>query len=94
MKKCLPLMLLSVLTIGAGFLLKPYSGRLCICLVLGGLMGFFLVSGIALLDQAKRCPACGQRIYLNAAQTNRVRSGMIPCPRCGTLVRVDHVSPR
>lgn len=95
MKKIHVSMLLSVLAVIAGVLLKPVSRFVCGCLVIGGLISFFILLACwALTQTEKRCPACGQRIHVSIGQHGRVRSGLIPCPRCGALVRVDHVTPR
>ena len=36
------------------------------------------------------CQACGEKVYLNRTNRNRVRFGRLPCPKCGTLIEVDH----
>lgn len=95
MKKTIWLLAASVIAIVAGVFLKPISQIACFCLIIGGLITLFAVLGnLALTRMPKRCPACGQQIYVSPSQHSRIRSGMIPCPRCGVLVRVDHVTHR
>ncbi len=95
MKKTIPFIIAGVLAIAAGVLVKPASRIACICLIFGGLIiALGSIGYWALTQTEKRCLACGQRIYVSVGQHDRVRSGMIACPRCGALVRVDHVSPR
>lgn len=95
MKKMIPLLALSLIAFVAGVLLKPVSKLLCGALTFGGLMLLLMVLGyLALTKTAKRCPVCGQLIHVSPGQYNRVRTGMIACPRCGVLVRVDHVTRR
>ena len=95
MKKTIWLLAASVIAIVAGVLLKPVSQLACFCLIIGGLIALFTVLGYwALVRMPKRCPACGQQIYVHPGQHSRIQSGMIPCPRCGVLVRVDHVTRR
>lgn len=95
MKKTLPFVIIGILATAAGIWLKPVSRMACICLVIGGITIVLGSVGYwALTQMEKRCPACGQQIHIGSGQYNRVHSGMIACPRCGALVRVDHVTPR
>lgn len=95
MKMTVPLLAASVIAIVAGVFLKPVSKLACVCLIFAGLIALFTVLGYAaLVRMPKRCPACGQQIHVSPGQHSRIHNGMIACPRCGVLVRVDHVTPR
>lgn len=94
LKRMIPILVAGVIAVaaGVGFDGMPRTVRVCLIL-LGVILTLGSLAYWALIQTEKRCLACGQRIYLNAAQMGRVRSGLTPCPRCGALVRVDHVSP-
>lgn len=95
MKKVPLVMILSAAITFAGIFAKPYSQILCACLIFGGLILFFGTMVRQILHRGgKVCPNFGQRIYVTAAQMRQTINGMIGCPKCSALVRVDHVSPR
>ena len=67
-------------------------------LLLAFVLGICIVFGLIWLlryshNHANRCPNCGTLIANTATVYRNQRDGLFPCPKRGTLVRVDH-TPR
>ena len=88
MKRNIGLALISLGSILAGLLLKDIKA-VALILILAGISGAFVLFYMAAVRHADRCPQCGCMLYHGIRTIKDKKDGMIRCPKCDILVRVE-----
>lgn len=87
--------LLSVCFCVAGILCRDRLNVLDIALVILGIVLFLLAFGKHCISKAQRCPNCNAIIYRGHIRIIvGQKDGLVPCEKCGTLVRVKESYPK
>ena len=82
-------MLASVGGIICGIVLKGVSKVLALILILLGILCAFVLLFSTALKNANRCPGCGFMLYPGVRMLKDKKDGLIRCPRCEILVRIE-----
>lgn len=90
MKRNICLALISLGSILAGILLKDIKA-VALILILAGIAGAFVLLYMTGVKHADRCPQCGCMLYHGIRMLKDKKDGMIRCPKCDILVRVEDV---
>ena len=91
MKRNAGLALLSLVFVCAGILLKDISRIVTLVLILLGIASVFVLLYTTARKYANRCPACGFMLYPGIRMLKDKKDGMVRCPRCEILVRVEDI---
>lgn len=89
MKKYISLLTGAVVGILVGILVKDISKLISVVLITIGIV-LLITSLLAICKKyADECPKCGTILYRNARVYREKRDGLIRCPHCGCLVRIE-----
>lgn len=80
-----------MLAIFAGILMKDISKLLALILIVSGIVALLAVFLSNCMKHADKCPKCGTILYRSARLYRKKRDGLIRCPKCESLVRVEEV---
>lgn len=83
---------IAVLSIWAGFAVKDTSKFFALILILSGTIALLVVFLLICTTHADKCPKCGTILYRNARVYREKRDGLIRCPKCDSLVRVEPIN--
>lgn len=82
----------AVLVLGcilAGAAVKEVSKVLALVLILLGILAVFVLLFVNAVKRANRCPGCGCMLYPGVRILREKKDGLIRCPKCEILVRVE-----
>lgn len=91
MKRNMWFVLASLGAVLCGIALKDVSKFLALGLILAGILSAFVFLFLTAVKNANRCPGCGFMLYPGVRMLKDKKDGLIRCPRCDILVRVENI---
>ena len=80
-----------MLGVFAGILMKDHSKLFALILIVIGIIVLFTVFLSNIMKHADKCPKCGTILYRSVRMYREKRDGLIQCPKCESLVRVEEI---
>lgn len=94
MKKSVAVVGIGVFSIWAGITMKDTSKLFSLILVISGIVALLVAFLLICTMHADKCPKCGTILYRNARVHREKRDGLIRCPKCNSLVRVEPINKK